>query len=193
MKQLYVFGGQSGYGAYTLLKTCAIFDTITSEWSSIANMNLYRDSAACTVYEGKIVACGGYERRSMQTVEAYDHRENKWMFLPDMINGRALHAAVSMDNNMFVVGGNWKLSCEVFDSITRRFTNIKEMILSCSTKLDRTSVLSIGNKLLVFPRIYRSVNGNVHVYDVLKNEWYVEDNYLEELTYVISCSRMAVV
>ena len=136
MKQLYVFGGQSGYGAYTLLKTCAIHDTVTSEWNSIASMNLSRDSAACTVYEGKIVACGGYERRSMQTVEAYDHRENKWMFLPDMINGRALHAAVSMDNNMFVVGGNWKLSCEVFDSITRRFTNIKGIVVSSSIKLD---------------------------------------------------------
>ena len=63
----------------------------------------------------------------MRTVEAYDHHEIKWNFLPDMINGRALHATVSKSNKVFVIGGNWKLLCEVFDSIIRRFTNIKEI------------------------------------------------------------------
>ena len=44
-----------------------------------------------------------------------------------MIHHRRCHGAVSMGNKMFVIGGRNNLTCEVFDSVSRRFTNVKEM------------------------------------------------------------------
>ena len=43
-------------------------------WSQIANMNdEIRLSAACTVYEGKVVVTGGYNSKGLKSVEAYDY------------------------------------------------------------------------------------------------------------------------
>ena len=42
------------------------------------------------------------------------------------------------------------MPCKIFDSITRSLTNIKEIVISSSIKLDRTSVLSIGKEKLKF-------------------------------------------
>ena len=59
------------------LKSCFVYNMKSDRWSQIADMNEERYFAACTVYEGKIVVCGGYVRRSMRTAEAYDYHEKK--------------------------------------------------------------------------------------------------------------------
>ena len=51
MKCLYVFGGYSG----DFLRSCLKYDTKTSKWTDIANMNNCKEYAACTAFEGKIV------------------------------------------------------------------------------------------------------------------------------------------
>ena len=47
----------------------------------------YRQSdSACAVFEGKIVATGGCRvKGKRKSAESYDHHENKWSHLPDMI------------------------------------------------------------------------------------------------------------
>ena len=55
-----------------------------------------------TVFEEKLVVTGGAFTNS---VEAYDYYENKWTYLPDMIEERHYHASVSMGNKLFVIGG----------------------------------------------------------------------------------------
>ena len=42
-----------------------------------------------------------------------------------MNDKRRNHAAVSMGNKLFVIGGIITTSCEVFDSCSRKFINIK--------------------------------------------------------------------
>ena len=52
------------------------------------------------------VVTGGYNsdnRHEIVSVE-YDHHENKWTYLPDMMDGRYEHGAVSIGNKMFVIG-----------------------------------------------------------------------------------------
>ena len=73
MKSLYVFAGCNGQS----LKTCLKYDTITSKWTNIASMNSCRHSAACTVYEGKIVVTAGYYHGNLKSVESFHHHENK--------------------------------------------------------------------------------------------------------------------
>ena len=48
---------------------------------------------------------GGYYKGT--SVETYDYYENKWTYLPDMIESRCDHASVSMGNKMFVIGGSY--------------------------------------------------------------------------------------
>ena len=64
----------------------------------------------------------------MKLVEAYDYYENKWTYLPDMIDKRYKHAAVSMGNKLFVIGWSYTTNCEVFDSYSRKFTKINSEI-----------------------------------------------------------------
>ena len=72
MKCLYVFGGYSG----DFLRSCLKYDTKTSKWTNIANMNNCKEYAACTAFEGKIVVSGGDNLGKLKSVEAYDHHEN---------------------------------------------------------------------------------------------------------------------
>ena len=71
-------------------------------------MNNGRYDAAYTVFESKIVVSGGYEYDNLKSVETYDRHENKWNYIPDMIERRYNHGSLSMGNKMFVIGG-WKI------------------------------------------------------------------------------------
>ena len=41
----------------------------------------------------------------LKSVETYDYYEDKWTYLADMIEQRSDHAAVSIGNKTFVIGG----------------------------------------------------------------------------------------
>ena len=48
-------------------------------------------------------------------------------YLPEMINERRHHGSVSVGNKMFMIGGRRNTTCEVFDSISRKFTGINKI------------------------------------------------------------------
>ena len=146
MKCLYVFGGYLGYR----LNTCFKYNLLTGNWVGIASLKKGRCSAACSVYEGRMVVSGGFNKFILKSVEAYDHHENKWTNLPDMIEGRWCHGSVSMGNKMFVIGGWNNLTCKVFDSSSGKFTNIKQLLVLNYLNYYRASVVSIGNNVLFF-------------------------------------------
>ena len=47
--------------------------------------------------------------------------------MPNTIDNRSNHASVSMGNKMFVIGGYYTSTCEIFDSYSTKFTHIKSM------------------------------------------------------------------
>ena len=94
-----------------------------------ADLNVARDFAACTIFEGKIVVTGGEKYfKHLNSVEACDCYKKRWNFLPDMSIKRFYHAAVSMG----VIGERNGTSCEVFDSFSNNFT-----ILQSQTKVPK--------------------------------------------------------
>ena len=95
MKNIYVFGGFCKVN-YKNISSCAKYDTNIKKWSYIASMNKCKESAACTVFEGKVVVLGGACINSLKLVESYDYYENKWTLLPDMIQDRCEFGAVSI-------------------------------------------------------------------------------------------------
>ena len=189
MKNIYVFGGNiNGMSSNTCLK----YNTRSNIWKYITNLNNSRRHMACTVFESKVVVSGGISswKGVLKSVEAYNHHENKWTHLPDMINERKGHGSVSMGNKMFVIGGNWNMNCEVFDSISRKFTFIKKIEV---VDINCFSVVGIGNVIFAFPKHYSSTNKSVQVYDVLNDQWRVKEVDLFENIFVDSCSKLPVV
>ena len=187
MKHLFVFTESShNLNEKHYLK----YNIKTLQWSNIANQNFYRKAASCAIFEGKIVVSGGVNSR---IVEEYDYYEDCWTLLPRMNEKRENHGAVSMGNKMFVIGGWKNLTCEVFDSSSRKFTNIQKMFLVNNLDVESNSVFGIGGKITVFfERAHSVVNKLIQTYDVLENKWYLEDDFIGDIDYVISCSKLPV-
>ena len=190
MKYLYVFGGM-GYRNVNIFRTCIKYSCKTSKWSYIASLKTRRFAAACTVFEGRIIVCRGYNTCGLKSVESYDHHVNKWTNLPNMIESRNGHAAVSVGNKMFVICGQFDVTCEVFDSVCRKFNYIRQIVRS-ETHSTKMSAVSIGYKIIAFP--FQNYNSSVErkylIYDVLTGKW--EQKLIELVsTYVIdSCSKL---
>ena len=126
---------------------------------------------------------GGYNHARLKLIEAYDHHETKWTHLPDMISGRYRHGAVSMGNKLFVIVGNLNETCEVFESCSRKFTTVKE-ILKPKTSGCKISTLCIGYKILLFSWSEVFPVKQCLIYDVLVDEWKLEENKLFGTDYV---------
>ena len=132
----------------------------------LADTKEERYFAACTVFEGKIVVTGGYSK----SVEAYDYYENKWNNLPDMIEKRCDHATVSMGNKMFVIGGYHTKSCEVLDSLFRKFICIKSGLQVIDIN-SYYNAFSVGNCIVVFHNFMTFTDTTIYKYDVCENKW----------------------
>ena len=116
--------------------------------------------------------CGGFDWEIFKSVEAYDYYENKWTYLPDMIEERSNHAAVSMGNKMFVIGGYDNTSCEMFDSFSKKFTNINSKIKVSDIKECCFYAYSFGKNILVFQDFQEPLKETlVYNYDVDKEKW----------------------
>ena len=188
MKNLYVLGGHVERQSK---RTCLKYSTKSSEWTNFANLYTSRNYAACTVFDGKIVVSGGFIGwNDLESVEAYHHHENRWIYLPDMINERAHHGSVSMGNKMFVIGGNSYATCEVFDNISRKFNAIKKIDV---TDIFMFSVVGIGNKIFAFPADCSSGIKSFYIYDAFKDQWCEIEIDLSKVYSVFSFSRLPIV
>ena len=179
------------------------------EYSNVEDVG--RFSAACTVFESKIVVSGGtngFDR--LKSVEAYNHHKNIWTILPEMIEERYNNpGAVGMGNKMFVIGGTYELTCEVLDSVSKKFTSImiefpSKFDLKCrkrkrkfnDLKLGNNSAtfkdgivppVSIGNKVIVIPKCS---DKKYLTYDVLTGKWKLDENDFFSTDCIFSCSKV---
>ena len=192
MKNLYIIGGETQQSNNIMRNSsCLKYDIKSSQWSCIAEMKIHRICSACTVFEGKIVISGGYS--NLKSVEAYDYYENKWSYLPDMIQGKYSHGSVGLCNKIFIIGNVFDTS-EVFDSNSRVFTEIKN-INNKSYSLRRTALVGIGYKIIVFGTMYRdqykSKDEMLFIYDIFSDQWTEKENYLTNK--VTTCTKVPVV
>ena len=84
-QNLYIVGGEKSRQS---TKSCFVYHMKCNRWRQIADMNVNRENAACTVYEGKIVVSGGYCRLKsafgnwrdkvlLKSVEVYEFYGNR--------------------------------------------------------------------------------------------------------------------
>ena len=89
-------------------------------------------------------------------MEAYDHHEDDWTDLQDIVRERDEHSALSIGNKLFVATGstwsNRQMSCEVFDSASRQFTevNIPTNFLEFFKPNYMVRAIAVGGKISFF-------------------------------------------
>ena len=121
-------------------------------------------------------------------MEAYDYYENKWTYLPDINDKRRNHAAVSMGNKLFVIGGSRISSCEVFDSWSRIFTNINSEMKVSALERNIFKAFCVGSNIVVFHHS-ESLKSVIYVYDVNELSWSTVDCSYTKNYFVPSCIK----
>ena len=71
-------------------------------------MNEYRGNAPVAVINGKIFCCGGWDDSNyLNSAEFYDPASDLWTFLPTLPNPNVGLGAVSVDDNLIIMGGHY--------------------------------------------------------------------------------------
>ena len=144
---------------------CRYFDTNDNTWGNVTSMKEVRSSAACTVYEGRIVVAGGWDvNYELNTVESFDHIANKWSFLPSMIKSRSYHRLIAIKHKLFAIGGHGQIF-EVYDSTCKKFVSVLNSPRDFSVE-----AISLENKVLVLSR----ARSTYSCYNVDNDEWTTE-------------------
>ena len=160
MNNIYLIGGHNESEQITDL--CLKFDVRTNEFTEIERMNAVREIPACSVFQGKILVTGGLSYVDVilndddedivpvNTAEIYDHIEDSWTFISDMIHPRCSHQSLASSNKVFIIGGGPD-TCEVYDSISETFVALKPSSpLSKDVLKDSASAVMVGDQLVVF-------------------------------------------
>ena len=148
---------------YTITASCLEFDG--GDWKELAGMRGPRADAACAVFKGEVVVCGGegVAGETLRSVEAWDGR--RWRPMPEMNVAKEAHCAFVLKNKFFVVGDGNQL-CEVLDDESKKFAMLKSPKVP---ELDAYFIrsASIGNKFVVTGKD----STKAFCYDVTTDVW----------------------
>jgi glucose/arabinose dehydrogenase/N-acetylneuraminic acid mutarotase len=104
--KLYAFGGSSG--PFTgQVKSAAVYDPATDQWTPLPDMGTARGGPAAAVIGTKIYVVGGMgaDGASLASVEVFDTTTQTWSTAPDMSIRRDNPAAAGADGKLYVFGG----------------------------------------------------------------------------------------
>ncbi|MDW0195205.1 MAG: kelch repeat-containing protein [Nitrososphaeraceae archaeon] len=148
---LYALGGQDEEG---ILNINEAYDPITDRWISKTPMPTGRHHAASATVDNKIYVSGGRIAGSSPLVnvninEMYDTETEKWTTVEPMQSKRSGIAAASVNNNIFVFGGEDLTSTygnnEKFDTQDGKWTSQEPM----PTSRHGLAAVSINNRIFV--------------------------------------------
>ena len=168
MGDLYVTGGEYNrclwYSDF-LFK----FDTKTNEWNKLAEMHQYRSGHSCVVFGGKIVVTGGNSGGVENSVEAYDHYNDEWSYMPNLTEAKQYHGSAAMGNKLYVIAGYKTRNCEVFDFVSDKFVRIKPVPLEFDSSL-MFETLRVQNRIVV-KCDGDEVDDKFYFYNTADDEW----------------------
>ncbi|XP_030045763.1 kelch-like protein 40 [Microcaecilia unicolor] len=101
---IYVFGGK-GKDKKCLNKV-VVYDPKKFEWKELAPMKTARSLFGVAIHQGKIIVAAGVTDSGLtDTVEVYNIQTNKWDTFPEFPQERSSLSLVSMDGNLYAIGG----------------------------------------------------------------------------------------
>ena len=112
----------------------------------------------------------------LKSVEVYDHAEDSWSHMPNMIVGRRDHRLVPIRNKLYAVAGELcespMQSTEVFDLVSNKFVILKPPPLSFQFDFSYLKgAVSMKNKILLIS----DCRPPVAWFDVEEQKWSEED------------------
>ena len=178
MNKIYVFGDLWGNNW--------VYDPAENNWNSLTDCIVKRHNASCTVFEGQCVVVGGKDSESrdiLKSVEAYDHYLKKWSIFAEMQTKKYKASVVTKGNKLFVLAGCFEVKCEVYDSISKRFSYIDRCYIG--NMLTRNPMI-FGNFIVIYD------GHTVYKYHIEKDRWSERHyGYLnEELPFNCSCVKI---
>ena len=186
--KILVFGG-SYYNyneGHLITLSCSEFNTNDNSFKELSGMNVARSNAACAVFKGNVIVCGGYDTNNLNyfnSVESYDVFADKWSPMSNMVYNHSFHSLVAVKNKLFVISRN-NTNHEVFDCASKKFFVLKphpdiiaHVVMNC---------VAIGNKILMF----LNQSSKVICYDVDKDEWSEESCGITKDLFNYSCVKM---
>ena len=89
-----------------------VYDPLTNRWEKRADMPTKRGATDAVVVDGKIYVIGGYNWRAgplvdrfVKSIEEYNPKTDQWRELPDMPVLKFMFASVTIDNEIYTMGG----------------------------------------------------------------------------------------
>lgn len=110
------------------------------EWYSKKTLRFARSHGAAAVYNGRIYLFGGGGNnfQSLNSVEIYDPRDDRWSLGKEMPSIRSGAMAVTLNNKIYVIGGGFKKpdgkfvflkKVEIYDPYTNEWENGPDLII----------------------------------------------------------------
>ena len=151
--------GVDSNGEKRALDSAEIYDPKTNKWTLVANMNESRwSTSGVTLPDGRVLVTGGGDKPSfnsaVNTAEIYDPKTNKWTKVSPMLEKRASHSSVLLEDGRVLVtgGGNKDVpftdSSEIYDPKTNKWSRVTSMPVAKRThnmvRLADGRILSVG-------------------------------------------------
>jgi N-acetylneuraminic acid mutarotase len=184
---IFVIGGIGNGGILNTVEKINM-NNLSSGWTRMSVMIEKRDSFAAALYGDYIYAFGGYNGHTLSSVKRFDIPNNNWEMVNSNMNmKRRFHAAVTVGNKIYIIGGkdenyNNLDSMEIFDLSSETFQqgNIPNIPIA----LSRMSAIAIGKWIIITGgRNNEGVSiADSFVYDTEQNVW----------KYDIKCSKLNV-
>ena len=107
-----------------------------------------------------------------------------------MIEKRSCHAAVTMCNKVFVIGGYFTTSCEAFDTYSRKFTRLNTSLNIPAIDEWYFVAFCIGDSIVVFHHFaYNLTDSIVYFYNVKEEKWLNIDIPFAKNVYEPNCIK----
>ncbi|XP_017560081.1 kelch-like protein 9 [Pygocentrus nattereri] len=192
--KLYAVGGRNASGE---IDTVECYNLSKNEWTFVSPMSEPHYGHAGTVHGGLMFVSGGITRDAFQKeLSCYDPDTDSWSRRADMMELRGLHCMCTVDNRLYVMGGNHfrgtndyddVLSCEYYSPATDQWTLVAPMPRGQSD----VGVAVFKGKIYVvggYSWNSRCMVDIVQCYDPEKDEWERVFNVLEPLGGIRACT-----
>ncbi len=150
------------------------------KWAALPDLNVARNSHATVCVRNQVYVLGGWNLRTLQSVEYLDEQNESWQVTCDMPSGLCDHTAVSYKHYIYVFGGIFSRTTFMLNTVSKKWSRKADMPTGCYR----------GSSVVYRERIY-VLGGNQNCcmsYDPDQDKWKTHSE--PTLTYV---ARSAVV
>jgi hypothetical protein len=173
----FVIGGVLG------MSSMERYDSLSGQWSAVADMGTARSSFGACAFEGDIYVIGGEDAENLTTdiVERYSPSGDFWSVVAPLPLGRSGHAAIAVGSAIHVLGGNVEVDImglpdyEATASVLKYDSaqGVWNQVAPLPEARENFAACAVGNDIFVFGGRDENdrAQDSVFKYDTEANEW----------------------